>query len=92
MGSIGSRANQVVDPGPPRPGRELQQLLSPEEVAALLQGLQEGEARPQAGSGPWRQEAGAALPVGVGWRWPAFNLKRLSLWVSSFTELRWPQF
>jgi len=87
-----SRPGKIVDLGAHWQGKELNQLLSPEEVTALLQGLKEENGQLQAGASSLLRKRFPRLKEAGVWRWPVFKLKRLSRWLTGFTELRWPQF
>jgi hypothetical protein len=87
-----SRPGKIVAPGAHQEGKERNQLLSPEEVTALLQGLKEGNGQFQAGASSLLPPRFPGLKEAWVWRWPVFKLQRLSRWLTGFTELRWPQF
>jgi hypothetical protein len=67
------------------------QLLSAEEVMALLQGLKEENAllRP----GPYLPAPVSPLRMAesLSLRRPVFNLKWISQWLTGLTTIRWPQ-
>lgn len=65
-------------------------VLSPEEVAALFQGLREGEADP-APSGQVAETAAASLKSAWSPCWQVLKIRHLRRWLAGLTEFYWPQ-
>ncbi len=67
-----------------------QVYLTPQEVAALLQGLSQGETNCSAPTEP--APGPGRLPAGRGERRGGLGLQKISHWWAAIMELQWPQF
>lgn len=82
---------QAADSPPVRSVALKRVLLTPEEMAALLQGLSQRESDLGAAPEPAPEPTG---PPGVrvrGRRRPGAGFRKISQWFAAFTALRWPQ-
>jgi hypothetical protein len=66
--------------------------LTPQEVAALLQGLSQGE--PDFNAEPEPAPEAPGPPAGLGYweRRCGQGFRKISHWWAAITELQWPQF